>query len=50
MFTKKCLSALPTSVANEQLFSPTGKLYTDRRNNAELLFLAYNIGLFGFNY
>ena len=52
----KYLSAPPTSVASEQLFSAAGQLYADRRsnlngNNAEkLLFLAYNIRLFGFNY
>jgi len=43
-------------VASEQLFSAAGQLYADRRinlhgHNAEkLLFLAYNIPLFGFNY
>jgi len=52
----KYLSAPPTSVASEQFFSAAGQLYSDRRsnlhgNNAEkLLFLAYNIYLFGFKY
>jgi hypothetical protein len=53
---RKYLSAPPTSVASEQLFSSAGQLYADRRSslrgeNAEkLLFLAYNIRMFGFNY
>jgi len=53
---KKYLSAPPTSVASEQLFSSAGQLYADRCNslngdNAEkLLFLSYNIRLFSFNY
>ena len=53
---RKYLSAPPTSVASEQLFSAAGQLYADRRNrllgeNAEkLLFLNYNIRLLGFNY
>jgi len=53
---KKYLSAPPTSVASEQLFSAAAQLYADRRNclageNAEkLLFLAYNIRLFNFDY
>jgi len=52
----KHLSALPTSVASEQLFSSVGQLYADRRynllgDNAEkLLFLSYNIRLFRFDY
>jgi hypothetical protein len=52
----KYLSAPPSSVASEQLFSSAGQLYADRRNclhgeNAEkLLFLAYNIRLLDFNY
>jgi hypothetical protein len=52
----KYLSAPPTSVASEQLFSSAGQLYSDRRSsllghNAEkLLFLAYNIRLFDFQY
>jgi hypothetical protein len=52
----KYLSAPPTSVASEQLFSSAGQLYADRRSsllgeNAEkLLFLAYNIRLFDFSY
>jgi len=53
---KKYLSAPPSSVASEQLFSSAGQVYADRRSslkgeNAEkLLFLAYNIRLFNFNY
>jgi len=45
-----------TVVASEQLFSSAGQLFTDRRNgprgyNAEkLLFMAFNIRLFGFRY
>lgn len=52
----KYLSAPPTSVASEQLFSLAGQLYADRRanllgENAEkLLFLALNIKLFNFEY
>lgn len=52
----KYLSAPPSSVASEQLFSSAGQVYADRRSslkgeNAErLLFLAYNIRLFNFNY
>jgi len=53
---QKYLSAPPTSVASEQLFSSAGQVYADRRSsllaeNAEkLLFLVYNIRMFGFNY
>jgi len=53
---RKFLSAPPTSVTSEQLFSAAGQIYSDRRNsllgeNAEkLLFLAYNIRLFDFKY
>lgn len=53
---RKYLSAPPTSVASEQLFSAAGQIYADRRSNLhgenveKLLFLAYNIRLFGFNY
>lgn len=52
----KYLSAPPTSVASEQLFSAAGQLYADRRSNLQgenaekLLFLAYNIKLFNFDY
>lgn len=53
---RKFLSTPPTSVASEQLFSAAGQIYADRRSNIigenaeKLLFLAYNIRLFGFNY
>jgi len=53
---KKYLSAPPTSVASEQLFSAAGQIYSDRRSNLlgenaeKLLFLSYNIRLFNFNY
>jgi hAT family C-terminal dimerisation region len=53
---KKYLSAPPASVASEQMFSAAGQIYADRRSNLQgenaekLLFLAYNIRLFGFNY
>jgi len=53
---RKFLSAPLTSVASEQLFSAAGQIYSDRRSsllaeNAEkLLFLAYNIRLFGYQY
>lgn len=52
----KYLSAPPSSVASEQLFSAAGQLYSDRRscllgeNADKLLFLAYNIKLFNFEY
>ncbi len=53
---KKYLSAPPTSVASEQLFSSAGQLYADRRSSLhgddaeKLLFLSYNIRLFEFDY
>ena len=53
---RKYLSAPPTSVASDQLFSAAGQLYADRRSNLagenaeKLLFLAYNIRLFNFDY
>jgi len=53
---RKYLSEPPTSVASEQLFSSAGQLYADRRSNLlgenamKLLYLAYNIRLFGFDY
>lgn len=52
----KYLSAPPTSVPSEQLFSAAGKIYADRRSNLlgenaqKLLFLTYNIRLFNYNY
>lgn len=52
----KFLSAPPTSVVSEQLFSSAGQIYADRRSNLlgenakKLLFLHYNIKLFDFNY
>lgn len=52
----KYLSAPPTSVASEQLFSAAGRLYSDRRSNLhgvnaeKLLFCHYNIKLFNFKY
>lgn len=52
----KYLSAPPTSVASEQLFSAAGQLYSDRRSNLhgvnaeKLLFCHYNIKLFNFEY
>ena len=56
MAARKYLSAPPTSVASEQLFSAAGQIYSDRRSNLlgenaeKLLFLAYNIRLFNFSY
>jgi len=53
---RKYLSAPPTNVASEQLFSAAGQIYADRRSNLhgenveKLLFLAYNIKLLGFSY
>jgi hAT family C-terminal dimerisation region/BED zinc finger len=53
---RKYLSAPPTSVASEQLFSAAGQIYSDRRSNLlgenaeKLLFLSYNIRLFNYNY
>ena len=52
----KYLSALPTSVASEQLFSVAGQLYSDRQSNShrvnaeKLFFCHYNIKLFNFKY
>jgi len=46
----------PTITPSEQLFSSAGQVYADRRSNLlgenaeKLLFLAYNIRLFQFNY
>ena len=50
------LAQLQPRVANDQLFSAAGQIYSDRRcslpgENAEkLLFLAYNIRLFNYDY
>ncbi|XP_044751633.1 zinc finger BED domain-containing protein 4-like [Coccinella septempunctata] len=52
----KFLSAPPTSVSSEQLFSAAGQIYSDRRSNLrgenvdKLLFLTYNIRLFNYEY
>jgi len=52
----KYLYAPPTNVASEQLFSTAGQSYTDRCSNLlgenaeKLLFPAYSICFFGFNY
>nr|CAI5825462.1 unnamed protein product [Callosobruchus analis] len=52
----KYLSAPPTSVPSEQLFSAAGQIYDDRRANLlgenvdRLLFLMYNIRIFNFDY
>ncbi|CAG9790324.1 unnamed protein product [Diatraea saccharalis] len=52
----KYLSAPPSSVPSEQLFCAAGRIYADRRSNLigenvdKLLFLAYNIRLFNFDY
>ncbi|XP_011883029.1 PREDICTED: zinc finger BED domain-containing protein 4-like [Vollenhovia emeryi] len=54
--SKKFLSAPPTSVASEQVFSSAGQIYADRHSNLlgenaeKLLFLCYNIKLFNFDY
>jgi len=52
---RKFLSAPTTSAAREQLFSAAGQTYSDCRSsmlgeNADKLFLAYNIRLFDFKY
>jgi len=52
---RKFLSAPPTSAASEQLFSAAGQTYSDLRSsllgeNAEKLFLTYNIRLFDLKY
>ncbi|CAK1594534.1 unnamed protein product [Parnassius mnemosyne] len=52
----KYLSAPPTSVPSEQLFSAAGQIYADRRNNLlgenveKLLFSAHNMRLFNYEY
>jgi len=54
--SKQSWSAPPTSTPSEQLFTSAGQAYADRRSNLlgenaeKLLFLAYNIRLFQFNY
>ena len=53
---RKYLSAPPTSVASEQMFSAAGQIYADRCSNLlgenvdKLLFVTYNIRLFNFDY
>jgi len=52
---RKYLSAPPTSMANEQLFSAAGQIYVDRRSslageNAEILIPSLQIRLFDFDY
>ena len=52
----KYLSAPPTTVPSEQLFCAAAQIFADRSANLQgenaekLLFLAYNIRLFNFNY
>jgi len=53
---KKYLSAPPTNVNSERVFSGAGELYSDRRNRRlpqlgeELLFIKYNFPLVGKTY
>lgn len=53
---RQYLSAPPSSVASEQLFSAAGLIYEEHRNRlkgekaAKLLFIKYNLPLFNFEY
>ncbi|CAH0730570.1 unnamed protein product, partial [Brenthis ino] len=53
---RQYLSAPPSSVASEQLFSGAGLIYEEHRNRlkgekaAKLLFIKYNLPLFNFDY